>query len=93
MSKIITHGHEDATTHTIDLDEQVSFVSHINAALGTNIEHSQLYASCNDGLLLARLINSSVSATIDERVLNVKPAAGAASLNPFQKVNQSSAYG
>ena len=74
-------GATDSTTHSINQEEQVQFCIHINNALRgdqdlknklpINIEDFRdLYDKVADGLLLSKLINNSVSDTIDERVLN-----------------------
>jgi plastin-1 len=88
-SKIVLHGHLENTTHTINVDEKESFTVHINQILAHDKDlkgrlpcdpkSMQLFAECKDGLLLAKLINSSVPGTIDERVLNTGKK-----LNPFQ---------
>lgn len=79
--KTILHGHSENVLHTINEDEKESFVLHINQELA-NDKHlqkripidktsMQLFSECKDGLILAKLINSSVPGTIDERVLNI----------------------
>lgn len=79
--KTILHGHSENVLHTIDADEKESFIQHINQELA-NDKHlqkripidkasMQLFSECKDGLILAKLINSSVPGTIDERVLNM----------------------
>ena len=67
-------------THTINEDEREAFTSHINAVLAGDadighllpfpLDTFEMFDSCKDGLVLAKLINDSVPDTIDERVLN-----------------------
>ncbi|KAF2487304.1 calponin homology domain-containing protein [Neohortaea acidophila] len=67
-------------THTINEDERTAFTSHINAVLAGDpdighllpfpLDTFEMFDSCKDGLVLAKLINDSVPDTIDERVLN-----------------------
>jgi plastin-1 len=80
--RTVLHGHNSENIlHTINEDEKESFVQHINQELA-NDEHlqkripidktsMQLFSECKDGLILAKLINSSVPGTIDERVINL----------------------
>nr|KAJ3417719.1 hypothetical protein HK105_000886 [Polyrhizophydium stewartii] len=87
--KIVLHGHNENTTHTINEDEKESFTVHINQQLGGDKDlkarlpidprSMQIFAECKDGLILAKLINDAQPGTIDERVLNV-----AKKLNTFQ---------
>ncbi|PKC03944.1 fimbrin [Rhizophagus irregularis] len=79
--KITVHGTSRNVSHTINEDERTEFTRHINQALAGDPHVSdkipidtntmQLFDECKDGLILAKLINDSVSDTIDERVLNV----------------------
>ncbi|KAL7752347.1 fimbrin [Sorochytrium milnesiophthora] len=88
--KILIKGANQNTTHTINEEEKEQFVQHINSALATdpeignrfpiNKDTMQIFEECQDGLLLAKLINDAVPDTIDERVLNLGKK-----LNPFQK--------
>jgi plastin-1 len=73
-TKIILHGHNENTTHTINEDEKESFAIHINQQLSLDIDPKsmELFTRCSDGLILAKLINDSVPGTIDERVLNTR---------------------
>ncbi|KAJ3356922.1 hypothetical protein GGF32_001235 [Allomyces javanicus] len=87
--KIIIKGTAQNTTHTINEDERVSFVNHINFALAGDAHigdrfpiepySMDIFEACQDGLLLAKLINHSVPDTIDERALNIGKK-----LNPFK---------
>lgn len=80
-TKITLHGHSENTTHTINEDEKESFVQHINQQLAgdkdlkgripVNSTSMQIFQECQDGLILAKLINDAVPNTIDERVLNL----------------------
>lgn len=74
-------GATDSIKHSIDEDEQEQFVLHINEALRNDADvgsrlpidgksFEALYAECKDGLVLSKLINTSVPDTIDERVMN-----------------------
>eukprot|EP00121_Abeoforma_whisleri_P014619 Awhi_evm1s13481 len=70
----------EGTTHSFSEDEKLAFVDWINYALGDDpeLKHllplkedgNHLFECCHDGLLLSKLINSSVPETIDERALN-----------------------
>ncbi|ORZ38254.1 Fimbrin, actin-bundling protein [Catenaria anguillulae PL171] len=89
QKKIIIKGTQQNTTHTINEDEKVQFVNHINSALaGDKLvghllpidPHSMdIFDACRDGQLLAKLINHAVPDTIDERALNQGKR-----LNPFK---------
>ena len=78
--RITVTGATGSSQHTINEDERTAFTSHINAVLAgdTDIGHLlpfpldtfEMFDSCKDGLVLAKLINDSVPDTIDERVLN-----------------------
>ncbi|KAK5169026.1 fimbrin [Saxophila tyrrhenica] len=78
--RITVAGATGSSQHTINEDERTAFTSHINAVLAgdTDIGHLlpfpldtfEMFDSCKDGLVLAKLINDSVPDTIDERVLN-----------------------
>lgn len=69
--------------HTYTEEEKEAFVEYINSTLGNdpdlkdylpiNVKNDQLFESVKDGVLLCKLINSSVAGTIDERVINKKP--------------------
>nr|CAG8555590.1 4086_t:CDS:10 [Entrophospora candida]CAG8612271.1 6171_t:CDS:10 [Entrophospora candida] len=90
--KITVHGSSQNVSHTINEDERTEFTRHINQTLTgdpdivdklpIDISTMQLFDECRDGLLLAKLINTSVPDTIDERVLNV-PKKGK-KVNKFQ---------
>ncbi|KAI9356245.1 calponin homology domain-containing protein [Zopfochytrium polystomum] len=79
----------DNSMHTINEDEKQSFVEHINQVLANDVDlegklpidarSMNIFPACQDGLLLAKLINVSVPGTIDERVLNMSRK-----LNTFQ---------
>lgn len=78
--RITVGGSTASSQHTINEDERTAFTSHINAVLtgDADIGHLlpfpldtfEMFDSCRDGLVLAKLINDSVPDTIDERVLN-----------------------
>lgn len=78
--RITVGGATGSSQHTINEDERTAFTSHINAVLAgdSDIGHLlpfpldtfEMFDSCKDGLVLAKLINDSVPDTIDERVLN-----------------------
>lgn len=86
-------GATGSSQHTINEDERTAFTSHINAVLAGDADIGQLlpfdldtfemFDSCKDGLLLAKLINDSVPDTIDERVLN-RVGKKIKKLNTFQ---------
>ena len=79
--KVTVRGSNPSVQHTINEDERSEFTRHINMALdgdhhiGNRLpiptDTFQLFDECRDGLVLCKLINSAVSDTIDERVLNV----------------------
>ena len=79
--KVTVRGSNASVQHTINEDERSEFTRHINMALdgdhhiGNRLpiptDTFQLFDECRDGLVLCKLINSAVSDTIDERVLNV----------------------
>jgi hypothetical protein len=70
------------TTHSFSEEEKYAFTDWINHILGNdpdlksqlpiNVEGMELFKACNSGLLIAKLINSAVPETIDERALNKK---------------------
>ena len=78
--RITVAGATGGTQHTINEDERTAFTSHINAVLAGDpdighllpfpLDTFEMFDSCKDGLVLAKLINDSVPDTIDERVLN-----------------------
>jgi len=78
--RITVGGKTGGTQHTINEDERTAFTSHINAVLAGDpdighllpfpLDTFEMFDSCKDGLVLAKLINDSVPDTIDERVLN-----------------------
>ena len=82
-------GSSNTIQHSFSEEEKTQFVLHINMQLKgdkdlkdklpINPDTMQLFEECKDGILLSKLINDSVSDTIDERVLNLKKP-----LNPFQ---------
>merc|ERR1712093_266431 len=90
--RIQVQGSSANVTHTINEDERVAFTTHINAVLAGDPDIGQLlpfptdsfemFDSCKDGLVLAKLINDSVPDTIDERVMN-KAGRKIKSLNAF----------
>ncbi|XP_051151890.1 fimbrin-5-like isoform X2 [Andrographis paniculata] len=76
--------------HTISESERASYVNHINKFLGEDpflqkylpIDPSTnaLFDLAKDGVLLCKLINVAVPATIDERAINTK-----AVMNPWER--------
>jgi plastin-1 len=78
--RITVGGSTASSQHTINEDERTAFTSHINAVLAGDadvghllpfpLDTFEMFDSCRDGLVLAKLINDSVPDTIDERVLN-----------------------
>ena len=78
--RITVAGATGSSQHTINEDERTAFTSHINAVLAGDpdighllpfpLDTFEMFDSCKDGLVLAKLINDSVPDTIDERVLN-----------------------
>lgn len=90
--RIHVQGSSANVTHTINEDERTEFTRHINAVLtgDPDIGHLlpfptdtfEMFDKCKDGLVLAKLINDSVTDTIDERVLN-KPGRKIKELNAF----------
>jgi plastin-1 len=90
--RIQVQGSSANVTHTINEDERTAFTTHINAVLAgdPDIGHLlpfptdtfEMFDYCKDGLVLAKLINDSVSDTIDERVLN-RPGKKIKTLNAF----------
>lgn len=79
--KIRIHGHKGDTMHTLDEDECISFINHINTVLSNDklladilpldpTSPEDLVEACKDGIILAKLINNSSPNSIDERVLN-----------------------
>ncbi|EME81420.1 uncharacterized protein MYCFIDRAFT_155600 [Pseudocercospora fijiensis CIRAD86] len=78
--RITVGGSTSSSQHTINEDERTAFTSHINAVLAGDqdighllpfpLDTFEMFDSCKDGLVLAKLINDSVPDTIDERVLN-----------------------
>lgn len=78
--RITVGGATGSSQHTINEDERTAFTSHINAVLAGDadighllpfpLDTFEMFDSCRDGLVLAKLINDSVPDTIDERVLN-----------------------
>ncbi|CAI4058221.1 hypothetical protein SKDZ_04G3480 [Saccharomyces kudriavzevii ZP591] len=92
QAKIIVAGSQTGTTHTINEEERREFTKHINSVLAGDqdigellpfpTDTFQLFDECRDGLVLSKLINDSVTDTIDTRVLNW-PKKGK-ELNNFQ---------
>jgi plastin-1 len=80
-------GATESSSHSLDQDELEQFAAHLNGIARKdkdlsgrdNIDVDNFFASCQDGLLLSKLINDSAPETIDERVLNV-----GSNLNPFK---------
>ena len=80
-------GATESSSHSIDQEELEQFALHLNEISQRDkdlkgreaVTYENFFASCQDGLLLSKLINDSAPETIDERVLNVGK-----SLNPFK---------
>jgi plastin-1 len=80
-------GATESSSHSIDQEELEQFALHLNEILQRDkdlkgreaVTSENFFVSCQDGLLLSKLINDSAPETIDERVLNVGK-----SLNPFK---------
>ena len=80
-------GATESSSHSIDQEELEQFALHLNgiSQRDKNLKEREavtidnFYSSCQDGLLLSKLINDSAPETIDERVLNVGNG-----LNPFK---------
>ena len=80
-------GATESSSHSIDPEELAQFAVHLNGISqrdkdlkgrpGVNVDN--FFESCQDGLLLSKLINDSAPETIDERVLNI-----GSNLNPFK---------
>ena len=78
--RITVGGATGSSQHTINEDELTEFTRHINAVLAGDPDVGNLlpfdtntfemFDHCQNGLVLAKLINDSVPDTIDERVLN-----------------------
>jgi plastin-1 len=78
--RITVGGATGSSQHTINSDELSEFTRHINAVLAGDPDVGNLlpfdtntfemFDHCQNGLVLAKLINDSVPDTIDERVLN-----------------------
>lgn len=81
------NGATESSSHTLDDEELEQFAAHLQSvsasdkALSTRpaVTADSFFESCQDGLLLCKLINDSVPDTIDDRVLNV-----GSKLNAFQ---------
>lgn len=80
-------GATESSSHSIDQEELEQFALHLNGISQRDkdlkgreaVTSENFFTSCQDGLLLSKLINDSAPETIDERVLNVGK-----SLNPFK---------
>lgn len=80
-------GATESSSHSIDQEELEQFALHLNGISQRDkdlkgrepVTISNFFASCQDGLLLSKLINDSAPETIDERVLNIGNR-----LNPFK---------
>lgn len=81
-------GATESSSHSIDQEELAQFAVHLNGISqrdkdlkgrpSVNVEN--FFESCQDGILLSKLINDSAPETIDERVLNISSKP----LNPFK---------
>lgn len=78
----MSDGSAEGTTHSVRLEEQISFSEWINSnlLLDQDLKHllpidpegKALYEKIKDGILLCKLINHSCPDTIDERAINKK---------------------
>ena len=81
-------GATESSSHSIDQEELAQFAVHLNGITQRDkdlkgrpvVNVDNFFESCQDGLLLSKLINDSSPETIDERVLNIGN-----NLNPFKK--------
>ena len=71
-------GAQEGSQHSIDEDEKEQFILHINAALQGDVDVelpiTDLFTDVKNGVLLLKLINTSVPDAVDERVINKKPS-------------------
>ena len=77
--KLIRHTEQKGVHHYSE-EEKAAFVSHVNFSLQgdkdlaglipVKADGTDLFEKCHNGTLLCKLINSSVSGTIDERTIN-----------------------
>lgn len=80
-------GATESSSHSIDEEELEQFAVHLNEISKRDgdlkgregITGDNFFFSCQDGLILCKLINDSAPETIDERVLNVGRG-----MNPFK---------
>lgn len=80
-------GATESSSHSLDREELEQFALHLNGISKRDkdlkdresVTIENFFSSCQDGLLLSKLINDSAPDTIDERVLNVGNK-----LNPFK---------
>ncbi len=82
--KLVRHQ-EQKGVHHFSEEEKAAFVAHINFSLQGDkdlagvlpiaVAGNDLFTKCFDGVLLCKLINSSVPGTIDDRVIN-RPKGG-----------------
>lgn len=87
-------GATESSSHSLDQEELDQFALHLNEICKHDkdlkqreeINSDNFFDSCQDGLVLSKLINNSAPETIDERVLNIekKNSSGSVKLNPFQ---------
>lgn len=81
-------GATESSSHSIDHEELEQFAVHLDGISRRDrdlkgrerVTADNFYSSCQDGLMLCKLINDSAPDTIDERVLNLGNA-----MNPFKK--------
>lgn len=81
-------GATESSSHSIDHEELAQFAVHLNGITQRDKDLKgrpavcvdNFFESCEDGILLSKLINDSAPETIDERVLNI-----GINLNPFKK--------
>lgn len=81
-------GATESSSHSLDQEELAQFAVHLNGITQRDkdlkgrpiVSVDNFFESCQDGLLLSKLINDSAPETIDERVLNIGN-----NLNPFKK--------
>ncbi|KAL0476671.1 hypothetical protein AKO1_006137 [Acrasis kona] len=88
-------------SHSYTQEEIDAFSEYINVTLGKDphLQHlmpigpQNLFSSCEDGILLCKLINSAVPGTIDERVINKKAKMNAWEKNENHELAINSAKG
>lgn len=86
-------GATEMSKHSLDTDELLHFIHHINEALSSDsllakrfpLKPGNFFSELADGLVLAKLINHAVPDTIDERALNAPTASGGVPFSAFKQ--------